>query len=91
MKKHQFIYIRTAVKGEKETFSVSVVHPDGTSTPVGTAIHWWIRHLEMMGWEGIGTEGDHRAVHQTRHQAALALIWDWDGKGYPNPFPMARA
>jgi hypothetical protein len=81
-----FTYIRTAVKGEKETFAVSVHNPDGTSTYVGTVIHFWIRHMEMMGWEARARDG-HRAVHKERRQAALALIWD--GKGYP--FPMSRA
>lgn len=81
-----FTYVRTAVKNEKETFAVSVSGPDGTSTRVGTVIHFWIRHMDMMGWEATAPNGDHRAVHKTRHQAAQALIWD--GKGYP--FPMNR-
>jgi hypothetical protein len=86
MTKHHFTFRRVAVKGEKQTFAVFVTHPNGTVTQIGTAIHWWIRHLEMMGWEALAADG-HRAVHKTRHQAAMALLWD--GTGYP--FPMARA
>lgn len=81
-----FTFIRTAVKSEKETFAVMVRNPDGTSTYVGQVIRWWIKHLEMIGWEAIGHDG-HRAVHKHQDQSAKALIWD--GKGYP--FPMSRA
>lgn len=82
----RFTFTRTAVRNEKETFSVSVHHEDGSANVVGKVIHFWVRHIEMMGWEAIGHDG-HRAVHKTRHQAAMALIWD--GNGYP--FPMQRA
>lgn len=82
----EFTFARTFVRNEKEIFSVSLINPDGTTKVVGRVIHWWIRHLEMMGWEAIGHDG-HRGVHETRHQAAMAL--EWDGVGYP--FPMRRA
>lgn len=84
--KPSFTFKRISVRREKEVFAVAAIHADGTSSHVGNIIHFWIRHLEMMGWEAVGLDG-HRAVHKFRDQAAMALIWD--GTGYP--FPLARS
>jgi hypothetical protein len=81
--KHIFSFVKIAAKGAKETFHAFVTSPEGVKTLVGTIIHFWIEHMEMMGWEAIASDG-HRAVHKHRWQAAQALIWD--GKGYPFPF-----
>jgi hypothetical protein len=62
----------------KKTYYVFV---DGSA--IGSVIYFWIRHLEIFGWEAIGLDG-HRAVHSTQEKAARALIWD--GKGYPFPY-----
>jgi hypothetical protein len=40
---------------------------------VGSVVHYWVRHLEMFGWEAIGQDG-HRGVHPTRDKAAKALL-----------------
>lgn len=77
-KKSVFEYITISSVKSTTTFQVKV---DGIF--VGTIIHFWIKHLEMMGWEAIGPDG-HRAVHKNQLQASKALVWD--GKGYPMPF-----
>jgi len=56
-----------------------------TRRVLGTVEHLYINHLKGAGWQATGADG-HRAVHETRIQAAKAL--DWDGKGYP--FPLAK-
>lgn len=77
-KKPVFEYTEISHSKSKKTLGVKA---DGVF--VGTIIHFWIKHLEMMGWEAVGQDG-HRAVHYNQLQASKALVWD--GKGYPMPF-----
>jgi hypothetical protein len=76
-------YQFTALTNRRPLFQVSVTYPDGTVKVLGTVRHFHIRHMERDGWEASGKDG-HRAVHEHRWQAALALCWD--GQGAP-PFP----
>ena len=81
-KKPVFIFINAGQDGLlKKTYRVVC-----NGKEIGSVIYFWISHLERIGWEAIGADG-HRAVHETRLQAAKALLWD--GKGYP--FPIAKA
>lgn len=69
--------------GRKSEYSVFVQYPDGRKLPVGKVNRFFIRHLDMEGWEATGANGEHRAVHHTRWQAAGALVADL--ANYPFP------
>lgn len=77
-KKPVFVFKDGGQRNQKKTYHVWV---DGSL--IGSVIHFWVSHLEMVGWEAIGHDG-HRAVHTTRDKAAKALLWN--GKGYPFPY-----
>lgn len=65
-----------------------VIGRRGTDRRVlGTVERMYINHLKGEGWQATATDG-HRAVHQTRSQAAKALAWN--GVGYPFPFPQEQ-
>jgi hypothetical protein len=81
------IYHFEALIARTPTFRVSVTRPDGTVDTVGTVRHFYIRHMEMHGWEATGPDG-HLAVHEHRWQAAWALTWN--RRGYPFPLAASR-
>ena len=49
---------------------------------VGTVKRFFIRHLQMEGWEATASDG-HRGVHHHRWQAAGALVADLTGYPFP--------
>lgn len=86
--RYDFLPLPAPRRGEK-LFSVQTTAADGQVTALGTVKWFKIRHMDRWGWEATLRTGQHRAVHNERWQAALALAWD--GKGvFPAPFRQSR-
>jgi hypothetical protein len=84
----QFSFTPIKVRGNGAAFTVTVTYPDGSTKTVGTVRDIYIRHMNRRGWDAAAPDG-HRAVHDHRWQAALALTWEGYGKS-PFPYPASR-
>jgi hypothetical protein len=82
----RIVILYEARSAQRPRFAVRGRRLDGSVTLLGEIEYRKIPHLQQYGWEATGVDGSHRAVHDERWQAALALAWD--GTGYP--FPMIR-
>jgi hypothetical protein len=89
MDKVRYDFLPLSSRRGQELYAVRTTAPDGTVKPLGTVKWFKIRHMNRFGWEATAPDGRHRAVHNERWQAALALAWD--GKGvFPAPFVKSR-
>ncbi len=70
----------TRIAGKKPIYSVSL-----GETVVGMVERFFVRHLQMEGWEATASDG-HRGVHEHRWQAAGALVADLT----KYPFPIIK-
>jgi hypothetical protein len=72
------------ISKRRPRFQVSGEFAD-RSAVLGTIEYIFIRHLKQHGWNATGVDGSHRAVHEHKWQAALALAWVGADTSYPNP------